>query len=493
MRCALIALLSLVSAGCGSDKQPQSAASSAPTSSPSSDPQYVKTLNAKWTGDLDGIKERRLVRALVHPSKLQFFYDGAEPRGITAESMRELEKFINDKLGTAKRRIMVLVVPVRGDELVTALLDGRGDLIVGGMTVTDERARQVAFSTPLADNLDKVVVAGPASPALNSIDDLAGKELYYRTSHSFHHDLQQLNERFVKAGRPPMTLKAADENLLDDDIYEMVSAGLIPLTVGERNFAELWAQVFDGLKVRTDLTVKAGDKAAWALRKDSPRLLEVVNEFIAGHRLGTSFGNTLLRRYLKDVKWVTNARSDEELKKYEQTIQFFKQYGQKYDMDYLLMAAQGYQESRLDQKVKSPAGAVGVMQIKPTTAADPPISIKGVDRVENNIHAGVKYIRFIADEYYKNEPMDHLNKSLFAVASYNAGPARIQKLRDKAAEQGLDPNKWFENVEVVAAKEIGRETVQYVANIYKYYVTYKLIEDERAKRQKAKVAAAGKK
>jgi membrane-bound lytic murein transglycosylase MltF len=426
------------------------------------------------------MQKRRVIRAILYPSRFQYFYDGAEPRGLVAESLREFESFLNKKLKTEEHPVVVVVLPVRGDDLVPALVEGRGDLIVAGMTITEERARQISFSSPLVDNLDKVVVTGPSSPPLTSVDDLSGKEIYYRTSHSFHQELLRLNERLTKAGKPPAILKPADENLQDDDIYEMVNAGLIPLTVGERRAAEVWAHIFKDLKVRADLAVKTGDKGAWAARKDSPKLLKLVNEFWSSRREGTAFGNTLLHRYLQNVRWVENARSSKEMQKYLRTVQFFRKYSQQYDLDYLLMAAQGYQESRLDQSLRSRVGAVGVMQIKPETAAGHPIRIQGVDAsVEKNIHAGVKYVRYLMDDILKDEPMDRLNKGLFALASYNAGPARIQKLRAKAAEQGLDPNKWFENVELVAAKDIGRETVQYVANIYKYYITYRLIEDER--------------
>jgi membrane-bound lytic murein transglycosylase MltF len=145
------------------------------------------------------------------------------------------------------------------------------------------------------------------------------------------------------------------------------------------------------------------------------------------------------------------------------------------------MAAQGYQESQLDQSKISPRGAIGVMQLLPSTAAAPQIDIRDIERLENNIHAGVKYMRFIVNEYYKNEPMDGLNKGLFAFASYNAGPARVAGLRNEAKQMGLDPNRWFYNVELVAAKEIGRETVQYVSNIYKYYISYRRIESQMEK------------
>ncbi len=126
------------------------------------------------------------------------------------------------------------------------------------------------------------------------------------------------------------------------------------------------------------------------------------------------------------------------------------------------------------------------MQVMPATGQE--MKVGDITKLESNIHAGVKYIRFMIDQYFANEPMDRLNKGLFAFAAYNAGPNRIQSLRKEAAKRGLDPNKWFYNVELVVSEKIGRETVTYVANIYKYYVAYKLIEEETEERRKSKEA-----
>jgi membrane-bound lytic murein transglycosylase MltF len=148
------------------------------------------------------------------------------------------------------------------------------------------------------------------------------------------------------------------------------------------------------------------------------------------------------------------------------------------------MMAQGYQESQLNQEAKSPVGAIGVMQVMPPTGKD--MNVGDITQMEPNIHAGVKYMRFMMDQFYENEPMDRLNKGLFTFASYNAGPGRVQQLRKQAAKRGLDPNVWFNNVELIAAEKIGRETVTYVANIYKYYLAYRMVEEERAERAKAR-------
>jgi membrane-bound lytic murein transglycosylase MltF len=437
----------------------------------------------RWTGDLDGMRERRYIRALVTYNKTYYFYDGAEARGVSVEALREFEKVLNQKLQSGEQPVQVVFVPVRREELVPGLADGRGDIAASNIAITPERQKLVAFSDPVRDNARELIVTGPASPPLASLNDLGGKEVYVRKSSRYFEALTRLNAEFRKAGKPGAIIKSAEESLEDEDILEMVSAGLVGITAVDDLTAELWGKVLNGLRVHNDLVIADHDQIAWAFPKKSPQLAAMVNDFIKEHKVGTSFGNTLLRTYLADPKWIKNSTATDELKNFQVTVEFFKKYGTQYGFDWLMLAAQGYQESRLDQSVKSSAGAVGVMQIKPSTAAGNPININDVNKTEDNIHAGVKYLRFMIDQYFKDAKMDRVNRGLFAFASYNAGPNKIAKLRKQAAAEGLNPDRWFNNVELVAAREIGPETVTYVSNIYKYYVAYKLVTEHSAAKQ----------
>jgi membrane-bound lytic murein transglycosylase MltF len=209
-----------------------------------------------------------------------------------------------------------------------------------------------------------------------------------------------------------------------------------------------------------------------------------VNDWLRKHGKGDAFRNVIERRYLKSVTYAKNAAADAERRKFQAVVELFKKYGAQYKVDYLLMAAQGYQESTLDQNVKSPVGAIGVMQVMPPTGKE--LKVGDITQVDANIHAGVKYMRFMMDQYFADEPMDQLNKGLMTFASYNAGPGRVRQLRREAEKRGLDPNIWFGNVERVASERIGRETVTYVSNIYKYYITYRLLSAQRDRRAAAK-------
>ena len=449
------------------------------------DPSLLERVKTeRWTGDLDEMVKRRYLRVLVVYNKTYYFVDGAQAHGLTYEAVKGFQKMLNDKLKTGETPVQVVFVPVRRDELLTGLAEGRGDIAASYIAITPERQKIVAFSDAFRTGGKEIVVTGPAAPALASVEDLSGKEVYIRKSSQYWESLSRLNAQLKQAGKPEVILKPADENLEDEDILEMINAGLIKTTVTDDLIAQFWSQVYDGIKLHPELVVATGDQIAWAVNPKSQKLLALINEYVIDHKLGTSFGNTILQRYLKDTKWVKNNTATADLKRFQANIEFFKKYGDMYGFEWRMVAAEGYQESGLDQSRKNPSGAVGVMQIKPSTAAGNPINIPNVENsAEDNIHAGVKYLRFITDQYFKDEPKDQMNKTLFAFASYNAGPARIAKLRQQAKEEGLDPNIWFNHVELIAAREIGRETVTYVSNIYKYYVSYTLITEREASKK----------
>ena len=442
----------------------------------------------RWTGDFDGVVKRRVLRVLVVNSKTQYYVDKGIQRGTAYEEGRALEDWLNQrhKGKTAQKnlKLHVTFVPVSRDELTAALLEGRGDIAIAALTITPERQKDVDFSRPVFRNVAEIAITGPASPALATVDDLSGKEVFVRKSSSYFEHLQALNERFAKAGKAPVKLREAPDELEDEDLMEMVNAGLVPIVVVDDYKAALWAKILPGIRLNPGAAVHTGGDIAWAMRKNSPLLMAEVNEFIDRHGQGTAFGNTVYKRYFGSTKFAKSATSPEEIAKFDRMVELFRRYGETYDMDHLLMMAQGFQESRLDQGAKSHVGAIGVMQVMPATGKE--LKVGDIAVEANNIHAGVKYMRFMIDQYYDKEPMSRLNKALFAFAAYNAGPGRIRQMRAEAARRGLDPNKWFDNVELVVAEKVGTETVTYVANLYKYYVAYKLVTEEQEQRRKAK-------
>jgi membrane-bound lytic murein transglycosylase MltF len=461
----LVALFSAVVllGGCSSEEPP-----------PAQDDRhsFISFVDEFWTGDLDGIRERRMLRALVVYSKTHFFIDKGTPRGLSYDGLMALEEALNRRLQTDKRTyIRIVCVPVHHDELIPALLDGRGDLAAANLTITAARQNLVDFSDPVIKNVRELVVTASGVEDITCVEDLAGQQIVVRPASSYHEHLVELNREFKKKGLKPVQFVATPAQLETEDLLEMVNAGLIPITIADSHLAAFWKQVFTDITVHYDVVINNGGSIALAFRKTSPRLRMLVNECLADR--DTSFTlSVLLHNYLKSTRWVKNAASEQAMQKFRQTVDVFKKYADLYQFDYLLLTAQGYQESGLNQSARSPAGAVGIMQVMPETGRE--LGVGNIELLEPNIHAGTKYLRMLKDRYFSDPAIDDLNSRLFAFAAYNAGPARIARLRRTAAERGYDPNVWFDNVEHIVAERVGQEPVRYVSNIFKYYVAYKL-------------------
>lgn len=440
-------------------------------------------------GDLGRMEKERVIRVLTVYGLGRYFLDGAQEKGLTFELFKKFEQFINKRLGKGHLKLHVIFIPVSRDELIPALIEGRGDIAAAGLTITAERNKLIDFTEPASKKLSEVLVTGPTAPPVKSIDDLAGQKIYVRASSSYRSSIDELNRKFRQAGKQLIRLEDANEVLEDEDLLEMVNSGLLDWAVVDNYKAHIWEKIFTDIVVRDDIVFRDGGRIAFAVRKDSPDLKVALNEFLKSNRQGTLSGNILFNRYFRDFDWAKNALNSEDYERFQNLQSIFQVYGKQYGVDYLMVAAQGYQESRLDQSARSGAGAVGIMQLLPSTAKDANVGIPDISTADANIHAGVKYLDFIRQRYFSDPEIDRFNQTMFAFAAYNAGPARIRRLRDKAAKAGYDPNQWFDHVEIIAAREIGRETVQYVANILKYYIAYSLITQQQLKRQEARKAS----
>jgi membrane-bound lytic murein transglycosylase MltF len=447
-------------------------------------PEQFGALTATWMGDLDGMAERRVVRTLVVPGGPQFFYYRGQPRGIIAELLVLLQKELNANLGRGLDQIEIIPMPASRDRLIPALVNGRADLIAADLTITDARSDVVDFSVPLVNGVDEIVVFAPGKgDDVSVLDDLSGRTVYVRKSSSYFEHLSELNENLISRGLEPVRIDEANEFLRSQDILEMVNAGLVSATVIDSYKASYWSRIFPDMAVREELVVSAGGEIAWVFRKDSPQLAAAVNRFVRDNRQGTLIGNVLINRYMENLDWVRNSTSDESVARLRPLLEHFRSSAAENGLDPLMLAAQAYQESELDHGKESPAGAVGIMQIKPSTAADRNVGIDDISSPADNIRAGARYMRFLMDRYFSDPEMGEVQRWVFALAAYNAGPGRIQRLRNQAAAEGYDQNLWLDNVELIAARDIGRETVHYVRNVFKYYVAYRLAWEDRALRQ----------
>ncbi|MBT8343028.1 MAG: transporter substrate-binding domain-containing protein [Desulfatitalea sp.] len=461
-------LLMALLCGCGrSESIPDTAEEQPPT--------MVERVSRSWTADLEEtLEKRRFLRVLVTYNQTNFFIDQGTPRGIEYDYLKRYEDFLNRQRGKKALRVKMVFQVMPFDQLIPALLDGRGDIIAAGLTITSERSQRIAFTRPYIEDVSEIVVSTKAAgDTLASVDDLAGRRVHVLAGSSYAAHLRQLNR--TSPGRLFRAIRVieADPHLEEEDLLQLVNAGIFESTVVDAHIAEVWANVLDNIAVYPNIAVNSEGDIAWAVRKGNPQLLASLNDFLNKHRQGTFAGNMLIKRYYENTRWIRNPLTDTERDRFESLQDLFQKYGGQYGFDWLKLAALAYQESRLNQDAKSHRGAVGIMQLLPRTAAGPNIRIPDISSVENNIHAGVKYLAYLRDTYFDDPRLTPEVRTDFAIAAYNAGPARIKSMRGRAAALGLDPDVWFNQVEFATRKFVGREPVQYVSNIYAYYIAYR--------------------
>jgi membrane-bound lytic murein transglycosylase MltF len=444
--------------------------------------------STEWTGDFDKMLENRRIRILVPPSRTLYFSDKGRERGVTGDTVRDFERYLNKKYAgkLGKRPLTVFIVPRTRDALLTDVAKGIGDIATGDITVTEERLKTVAFVAPEEEPcVSEVLVTGPKSPPVGVIDDLAGKTVHVRKASSYYESLSSLNERFKNERKAPVKIILVPDALEDEDLMEMLNAGLFEFLVVDDWIAKMWAQVLPKIKVREGIVLRSGGRIGWAIRKGSPKIEVEIRDFYKNHLKKHGIIKSRLAQYHKRIKQIKDPTGTAEWKRFEQTLALFEKFGQKYQFDPLMLAAQGYQESTLDQSKRSPVGAIGIMQIMPATGSS--LKVGNISETEPNIHGGAKYMDLLITRYFRDNRFNEQDRTLFAFASYNAGPGKISQMRKLAEKRGLDPNKWFNNVEVVTAEKIGWQTTTYVRNIYKYYVAYKLtlkhMEEKRNARE----------
>jgi membrane-bound lytic murein transglycosylase MltF len=435
----------------------------------------IGRLRDQWSGDLDEIlKNRRVIRVLVSYSKTNFAIAKGQPQGLEYELLHDYETFLRGKIRQRKIKPLVVFIAVPRAQLIPFLTDGRGD-IAADLTVTPEREQIVSFSVPYIRDVRELIVTGKNVSGLRTRDDLSGRRVHVVAGSGYADHLRALNRKLGREGRRGVRISEEDKVLEAEDILEMVNAGIYDITVVDDYIAGLWSSVLPEVVVRKDIVLAEGTNIAWAVRKTNPQLLASLNEFIRRRALhGPMLGDVLLAKYYGSTEWIRNPLAGSERQKLIKYQSYIKEYAKKYGFDWLRIAAMAYQESHLDRNVRSRTGAVGIMQMLPGTARE--VGMRDISGAKNNIHAGVKYLAYLRDTYFDDPGIAPGDKVDFALAAYNAGPTRIEALRRKAAEMGLDPDKWFFNVEQAALREIGWETVHYVSNIYKYYIAYRSAE-----------------
>jgi membrane-bound lytic murein transglycosylase MltF len=454
----------------------------------------VVALNAhlkQHTEDLDTLLDLGAIRLLAPYSRTFFFEDRGSFHGVSAEIADELEKYVRRTYPKRRGKFVIVVIPTSRDHLLPDLLDGWGDVALGDIAITPEREKQVTFTTPTFNGVTVIVVTRAGVTPMASADDLSGKDIAASQAKSSYANLVALNERLKAASRPPANILDVPPALEVEDMMEMVAAGLLPAIPAERWAANTWAPVIGRLMIHDKAVLQSGANIGWAVRPSNAKLLAMLNVFIAKFGGGSARNlHDMAMYYVRQAERIHAATTPKEMKKFNATLAFFQEFGPMYGFDELMLVAQGYQESQLDQSTRSAAGAIGLMQVLPQTGVE--MHVGNITQARANVHAGAKYMRLMIDEYLGDATFDEQNRALFAFACYNAGPNRIAQLRKEARRNGLNENVWFDNVERVAAHRIGQETVRYVRNIYKYYIGYKLLleSQQRVAGAKAQITVA---
>lgn len=438
-----------------------------------------------YTGDLDDLRKRAVLRVLTRNNSTSYFLY----KGVEAGFDYELASWIADEMGV---RLEMVVAPTQR-ELVPWLLDGKGDLILAGLSTSGARADRVQFTRPYLRTPWVVVVkkapapkggkkskkaSEPPAPALTRLEDLAGKDVVVKPSSGAMKRLRDLEI-------PGLVPRAAKETEESEDLLDQVGEGKVFACIVEERIAKVELMHRDDLEIVLPLP-GGDDEAALATRKEDVQLHAFMDAFLEQNLKNTRW-NLMWRRYHSWKDDTRAVRNDELRADREGRItpwdEVFTKVGVEHEVDWRLLAAQCYQESRFDPAARSPFGAVGVMQFLPTTAkelgcADPQVP-------KEAIRCAGRYVGKLAKRY--SEPEVALKDRVrFALAAYNAGPGHLDDARVLAKAQGLDANRWFGNVETAmlllskpryyeqAAHGFarGEETVRYVSEIQTRYDAY---------------------
>jgi len=434
----------------------------------------------KRTDDFPDIRKAGTLRVAVPFSRTNFFFEEDQFRGFEFELFRELEKSLNKTRSRGEPALTVIYRLLPVADLIAAVTDGRVD-VAAGIVITEERQKSVAFTRPYLSDVNTIVISNASAPSISSVQELGGKSVLVNRGSSYPGLLADLASVLKQQGLSPPEIELV-ESLETEDILELVNSGAVSWTIAHEHHAQLWKQVLPNLRVYSNLKLGEPARFAWAVRKENAALLEVLNEFVARHKQGTVVGNVLLKRYHRSSQWISNPAVPLDQERLRPLVKIFKKYGEgdRHAIGWIGLAAVAFQESRFDPTLKSRAGAVGLMQIRPETAAE--VGVVGIDDPDKNVQAAARYFDLLAETYFNEPELDRHERAAFVLAAYNAGPSRIRRLRSEAKANNLDPNRWFGQVETLALRKVGREPVRYVTNVAMYYFCLSrilLTEEER--------------
>ncbi|MCB2191471.1 MAG: transporter substrate-binding domain-containing protein [Deltaproteobacteria bacterium] len=437
-------------------------------------PPNLQELSHPFKDDLPGLRKLGLIRVLTVYSQSYFFIRQGQPYGLDYALLEEYQRILNRHRPKGSPPMEVVFIPVPLERLIPLLEAGYGDMAAAGLTVTPERSQHLTFTRPYLSGVEEVVVSHKSVKGLSSLESLSGRLVLVAKGSSYLASLEKLNRSLSQRGLKPVKIFGAPDVLTDEDILDLVNSGAARLTVVDSPTAHMWSKVMPDITVHNNLALRKGGRIAWLLRRDTPELLASLNRFLKNRRQGTLVGNVLIKRYFIDNHWLKNPNGEKDQSRFSRFAPLFKKYGKLYDFDWLLLAAQAFQESRMDPKRISSAGAVGLMQVMPPAKGHRQARIKRLLDPDYNVKVAVKYLAHIRDHYFDDPGLSLPVKARFSLAAYNAGPTALSRVRRVSKRMGYNPDLWFFNCEYGALHLVGSQPVSYVRDILKYYLSYKL-------------------
>uniref|UniRef100_Q31FI9 Solute-binding protein family 3/N-terminal domain-containing protein n=1 Tax=Hydrogenovibrio crunogenus (strain DSM 25203 / XCL-2) TaxID=317025 RepID=Q31FI9_HYDCU len=421
-----------------------------------------------FKGDLPELRKRRLIRVLVSYTRTNFFLTPKGFRGLEYDLLMAYEAYLNRGPRKQRYETHLTFIPMPFSDILPKLQAGYGDIAASGFTITPEREAMVDFTSPYINNVKEILVSSKDAEPIEKLADFSGKQIIVVSNSSYIIHLEAINQTLGRLGLPTMEIVKADPLIESEDILELINEGIYQYTVVDNHIAYIWQRVLDNIQLHEDMIVHHDSNIGWAIQKNNPRLKASLNDFIQAYaQPGRFLGNAIFQKYFKNTYWIEKPLTHDLLKRVHCLKYYFQLYAEFYGFDWKLIAALAYQESRFDPNKRSHAGAIGIMQVRPSTARDRNVNLPDIKKLETNIHAGVKYLAFLRDRYFSSNDYTPEEKDNFTLAAYNAGPRKVLQLQQKTKQLGLNPYKWFYNVETTARQVIGHETVNYVTSIQK--------------------------
>jgi len=437
--------------------------------------QTNKVVPVIWSGTYSEMIQRGEIRIAVPYDRTIYINDKGTPRGLSVEIAKGLAKWINAKyaIQLKGKAVSVKLLPTINSQLLNTVPAGQADIAIGNIGLYEPIANSQALIVNHASKVEQeVLVTGPSSPPVEKLIDLSGQTVYGSRNTNFHTTLSAVNKELKQAGKLPVNLISPLGDLDDEDLLEMLNAGLISyVIVGDWKY-RLWQSIYKNIVAHEDLSAKDAGWVGWVVRSNNRDLNDDLFAFYQSDDFENSRRAFRQEDYKEHLKGLKDPIDKTAWARFESMRPLFDRFGAEYKLNPLFIASLGFQETLLNQNAVSAVGAIGVMQLMPTTGMS--LGVGDIHLLEPNIHAGADYMNQLISKYFPDAHFDGNNRSLFAVASYNIGPNNVAKARDQARQLGFDPDQWFGNVEFIATERMGYEPMIYVRNVYKYYMSYRL-------------------